>query len=314
MNARVTAESLFVSHFLPLYPDDAKADLARARTTDANVANNPAILAEAEDAANVFSKMAHGVFSADLALDFSDASVHRLSAAITRELRDQWIAQGAAGTSDNSLFNIVVHGALYIGACVARSHGGLWRVRRPLWESLIRLESRAGIADLAAFQWWLKSLSDDAFDGAQTLADRYRTHVEVPTTNVNAFAKITDEPRTLPRLSTVRYDLLYKYLKAHVAEIRDLGRDFPSPERFDEMAFKWLDFALVGDSRMLLIYGPGESGAHLFWVSMMGFEKSAFYPTDRGSAVKLVARGETIEVTVAIDGGARKHEMMWWGG
>ena len=50
----VTAESLFREVFLPLYPEDAKSDLGRARSVDANPANNPTVLAHLDDAAAVF--------------------------------------------------------------------------------------------------------------------------------------------------------------------------------------------------------------------------------------------------------------------
>ena len=39
------------------------------------------------------------------------------------------------------LTHVVVHGAIYVGSCVIRGHGASWQVRRPLWESLVRLES-----------------------------------------------------------------------------------------------------------------------------------------------------------------------------
>ena len=35
----------------------------------------------------------------------------------------------------------------------------------------------------------------------------------------------------MPRLTKVRYDLLYKHLKAHAPEIRFLGEDFPAQPR-----------------------------------------------------------------------------------
>ncbi len=58
----VNAEELFVRFFLPLYPADARADLARARATDANPANNAAVLAHLEDAAQVFVRNAPALF------------------------------------------------------------------------------------------------------------------------------------------------------------------------------------------------------------------------------------------------------------
>ena len=51
----VTAETLFREWFLPMYPEDAKSDLGRARSIDANPANNPTVLAHLDDAAAVFA-------------------------------------------------------------------------------------------------------------------------------------------------------------------------------------------------------------------------------------------------------------------
>src|SRR5260370_42366607 len=93
-----TPEDLFRAFFWPLYPSDAQADLAAARATDANPAANPTILSHLDDAAHVFAGRARALFEADLALDFSDASVHRLSGAVTRERRDRCAANGAAAS------------------------------------------------------------------------------------------------------------------------------------------------------------------------------------------------------------------------
>src|SRR5690606_27451989 len=135
-----TAEALFRDVFLPLYPEDAKSDLGRARSTDANPANNPSILAQLAEIADTFVAVAPTALGApDLALDYSDASVHRLSALLTPDRRDALIEKGELG-------NVVIHGAAYVGACVVRNHGATWSVRRPLWESLVRLTSRAGEA------------------------------------------------------------------------------------------------------------------------------------------------------------------------
>ena len=113
-------------------------------------------------------------------------------------------------------------------------------MRRPLWESVVHLTSRAGEATLAIFHWWLKSLADDALDAsssvavATTLADRYRTHVEIPCARPEDLPLIAAGERKIPRLAKVRYDTLYKHLKAHVPELRDLGEHFPTAERFDQ--------------------------------------------------------------------------------
>jgi hypothetical protein len=167
------------------------------------------------------------------------------------------------------LTHVVIHGAIYVGSCVLRNHGASWRVRRPLWESLVRLNSAMGEADLAVFQWWLKSLSDSEID-RHTLGDRYRAHVEQPTLRPEALAPILAEVRPIPRLAKVRYDTLHKHLRAHLPEMRDLGTHFPSAERFAELRFRHLDFQWLGGARMLLVHGPAERGVHLFWLIVMG--------------------------------------------
>jgi hypothetical protein len=314
----VTAESLFREVFLPLYPEDARSDLGRARSMDANPGNNPALLAQLDDAATVFVGMAPsvlGVRDEELGLDYSDASVHRLSSALTTERRDELLADGEPGTAANALFNLVVHGAPYVAACVVRSHGGRWAVRRPLWESLVFLESRLGQGELPIFHWWLKSLADGA---AITLADRYRTHVEVPRARPEDLPVLAaDVDRKLPRLKRPRYDAFYKYIRAHLPELRDVGDDFPSPERFEELRFEHLSFLLVGGGRMVVVYGPNDHGLHAFWLGKAGFEKSAFWPCDKfpDPIIRRVDGDESdkIEVLISKDGELRSFELLWWG-
>lgn len=311
MSRRVDAEDLFVRFFLPLYPADARADLPAARATDANPAGNPSLLAHLDEAAARFEDNARALFGVDLGLDRSDASVHRLSAALTRDRRDAWLAQGAAGTADSVVFNVAVHGAAYVGACIVARHGGTWSVRRPLWESVVRLKSRAGEGDLAVFHWWLKSLADDA--QGVTLADRYRTYVEVPRAEPEKLPVLAPPGRALPRLQKPRYDLLHKYLRAHVPELRDLGEHFPSPERFDDYALRWLDMHLVGGGRMVVMAAGSAHGLHLFWLSVAGFEQAAFIACDAFPDPVVRVEGERIVAMTSEAGVARVHEMLWWG-
>src|SRR5262249_37682773 len=161
-----------------------------------------------DEAAAIFARLAPSALGApELALDFTDASVHRLSPLLTRERRDAWLSG-----EPPLLVTLVTHGTFYVGACIARAHGGVWQVRRPLWESTVRLVSPVGTGDLAVFQWWLKALSDDEI-GLGRIADRYRTHVEVPTFDASRLPVIAPPDRRLPRLEKVRYDLLYKHLR-----------------------------------------------------------------------------------------------------
>ena len=314
-------EELFARFFLPLYPADARAlaDLARSRTTDANPANNGALLAHLSDAADVFARNAPALFGAEssrLSLDRTEASVHRLSAALTRERRDGWAALGAPGSADNALFNAVVHGAAYVGACIVANHAesaAAWGVRRPLWESVVRLRSRAGEADLAVFHWWLKSLADDAFPAGATLADRYRAHVEIPCARPEELPVLAPAGRALPRLKLPRYDTLYKYLRAHLPELKDVGQDFPSPERFEAYGLKWIDFFLVGQGRMLVLAGASPAGLHLFWLTSAGFEKSAFLPCEAFPEPVVRLDGDRIRAMTSEAGETRVQEMLWWG-
>ena len=320
------AEALFRTYVLPLYPAElaaGAADLRRARTEDANPANNPHILAHLEDAAAIFTRMGAALFGDDSArvnLDRTPGSIHRLGAALTRERRDLWASRGAAGTADNELFNVIVHGVAYLGATIVAANGGSWRVRSPLWESRVHLVSAAGEAEIALLQWWLKSLADDAPDagGARSgiaggLGARYRLHVEEPTRDHQARPRFVDPERKLPRMTKVRYDLFYKYLKTHLPELRDVGESFPSPERFDEMGFTWLDFLVLGEGRALLVYGLGVAGLHLFWMGPAGFDKALFYPADAFPAPLVRVRNDKLEVHLSVDKQTTFHEMLWPG-
>lgn len=310
------AEEIFVRYFLPLYPPDAREDLALVRATDANPARNPGIVGHLEEAAARFEANARALFGTDLGLDRTDASVHRLSAALTLARRDAWAHEGAEGTAESTLFNVVVHGAAYVGACIVASHGAAWSVRRPLWESLVHLRSRAGEGDLAVFHWWLKSLADGALaspEAAATLADRYRAHVEVPCAPADALPRIFAGERALPRLKEPNYDRLHKYLRAHLPELRDLGEHFPTPERFGAFGFRWMDFHRLGDGRLALMAGASPAGLHLFWLGAGGFEKSAYFPCDKFPDPVVRLDGERIVAMTSEGGAQRVHEMLWWG-
>jgi hypothetical protein len=178
----------------------------------------------------------------------------------------------------------------------------------------VRLRSLAGDAELAVLSWWLRALSDDGLrEGHAGLAERYRTYVEVPTSPLDTLATIA-EPRSLPRLHKVTYATFVKYLHAHVAELRDVGADFPSPERFDAYRFKWLDFLLVGGGRMLVVCGPGEGGLHAFWLERGGFAKSALFAADAVTdAVGVRIVGDKLAFVVSLDGEVHEHEVLWWG-
>lgn len=312
MGEKLTAELLFTQYFQAHYPPDVRFDLQKARNEDANPAGNPSIFAALDDIADTFAHLAPKALEApDLVLDRSDASVHKLGALLTKEKRDEWLGK-KPGKEPPFLVQFVTHGAIYVGACVVKNHGGVWRVRRPLWESVVRLESAAGTGDLSMFSWWLKALSD-AEIGENRLGDRYRTHVEVPTFDASALPVIAPPDRRLPKLTKVRYDLLYKHLRAHLPELRSVGDDFPSAERFAELSFKSLEFLWLGGGKMLLMHGPTPEGVHLFWLDIKGFVKSAFYPADSFPAHIVETEGDKLRVVLSIGGEMRVHEMLWWG-
>lgn len=307
------AEQIFKRFFSPLYPPEVRADLKRARTEDVNPAGNRAIFEQLDAIAAIFAELAPKALGApDLDLDFSDASVHRLSAALTREACDKLVRPVRREGEVPPLVQVVTHGAIYVAACIVKNHGATWQVRNPLWESLVRLESRAGIGDLAVFQWWLKSLADDEIEEPR-LGDRYFLNVEVPTATPEQLPVIAPADRRLPRLKKVRYDTLYKHLRAHLPELRSVGDHFPTAERFAEMAFDWIDFELLGEGRMLLIHGPNERGVHLFWLDAAGFTGAAFFPADAAPEHRVALDDDKLVVTVSVLGSEQRHEMLWWG-
>jgi hypothetical protein len=105
-------------------------------------------------------------------------------------------------------------------------------------ESVVQLTSRAGEAELYVFQWWLKPL--------RRLGVRTRLRSRIATGRTwrchvlmrDSLPPITEGVRKLPRLRKPRYSTLHQYLKAHLPELKDVGRDFPSPERFDGYTWK----------------------------------------------------------------------------
>ena len=137
-------------------PDDAQRDLATARATDANPAGNASLLAHLRDAADRFVARAPELLGANLALGYDDASVHRLSAALTAERIAAWRERGAAGSADNELFPASSSTAppTSAGKCVVRVHAaadGPCAARNGRASSAPRI-ARRDRADLAVFQ------------------------------------------------------------------------------------------------------------------------------------------------------------------
>jgi hypothetical protein len=305
----VGPEAIFERYFLPLYPEPLRGDLALTRSEDANPGNNPHVLAHLDEAAAIFAARAPVLLRCELDLDFSDASVHRLSRALDERAIARLLGSPHEGSPENDLFNLAVHGAAYVGQCIVKNHDGTWLVRRPLWESLVRLQSRAGTGDLAVFHWWLKSLADSRV----TIADRYRALVEIPTFDPSVLRVIADPGRRLPRLAKSPYPMLHQYLRANLPELRGVGEHFPSTERWDEYHFKWVDFTLLGEGRMLLIHGQTAIGAQLFWLTVDGFEKATFFPCDAFPDHRVEREGDTLRVHYRVQGKDVAQEMLWWG-
>lgn len=307
-------EQLFRDSFWPHYPSEVRANLAGARGTDANPGDNPEFPARMRAFADTFVEGVRALRPELPRLAFDDASVHRLSAIVGPALRDELIAK-------NELVPFVLHGVAWLGEVIARAHGGRWRFRNPLWESFIHLRSAAGEADLALFSWFLRALtSPDAGLGAGTLADRYRRFVERPTIDVAAWPVFVVGERKLPRLAKVRYDLLHKYLRAHLPELSDLGADFPSPERFDAYGFRYVDVAVLGGGRMVLMSGLAEGGFGAFWLGPKGFEGSLFLACDTFPEPRAEVVGnpdeplaQRVRLQFAQNQQGLFEEVLWWG-
>lgn len=313
----ITASSLFASYFRPLYPPELRDDaaLVAAREIDANPAGNPQFARTLAETAIVFAQLAPRALGAPaLALDFSDASVHHLGVALDRRARDRLLEASKPGDPEAPIVQVVVHGAAYLGECVVRAHGGKWGIRRPLWESVVHLTSRAGEGALTPFHWWLKSLADDEIERAGLVA-RHRQYVERAALRLEDVPPIvtTAVDRVLPTLKIVRYDLLHKHLRAHLPEIRDLGRDFPSAEAFADLGFLELSFLLLGEGRLLLMHGRGKRGLHLFWLDRDGFSHAALFPASPGDPATVTVEGDKLIVQFVQEGTPRRHEMLYWG-
>ncbi len=309
-----SAESLFERLLAPLYPPELLADLDGTRARDINPASNPRFFAELADTARRFQQLAPMALGApNLLLDGSDASMHRLGSALTLEARARCLRERAPDGLP-LLVHVILHGAAYTGECIIRNHAGQWQARQPLWESRVRLVSAAGDASLAVLSWWLRALSDEEV-GRDLLSARYRIHVEEPCADPSKREPFLLAPteRHLPRLKLPSYDRLHKYLRAHLPELRDLGQDFPSPERFAELAFSWLQPLILGRGSMVLLYGPTAEGIMLLWLDQGGFVKSAFLAGEELPEPRIELDGEILRVHCHWLGKEVFHELLWWG-
>jgi hypothetical protein len=316
----ITAVGLFDRYLRPLYPEELRTDeaLIVARQTDANPARNPRLLAQIDEAAEVFAQLgpqlvsAHGGFLPRLTDD--DEGVARLSFAIDRQFRDTMLGASSPGDPEAPIVRFLTHAAPWLCRVIALAHQGEIGVRRPLWESIVTLRSRAGEAVLAPFAWLLHALSDDEIDRGG-LGARYRHYVERARFDPMRLRPIVGDggARKLPKLSVVRYDTLHKYLRAHLPELSDLGRDFPSAEQLDDLGFLALEFELLAGGRMLLMHGRGRRGLHLMWLDATGFSHAMFLPADPGDPHELTIEGDVMTLRFMQDGEPRVHQLLYWG-
>ncbi len=300
----LTAESLFAEQLLPFYPEGA--DLASLRREETNPAKNPGLYAHAEALGGALCEFFPGVV-----LDGTEASIGRLSAALTASARTAWLVQEGSQEQPSVLARVCMHGALYVSGCIVRHRAGTWMLRAPLWESRVFLQSAAGDSELAPLSWLLHALSD-AEIGSDSLAKRYDSLVKNPCFDWDAEPVWVPADRRLPKLAKVRYDALYKHLRAHLPELRDVGEAFPSPERFDAYQFKALEF-MVLNGKQVLIYGLGAGGFHAFWMGPQGFLKSVHVACDDFPAPVLRDSTNKLELVVSYQGNPAAHQWLYWG-
>jgi hypothetical protein len=222
----LSANSLLSQWFWPHYPDDVRRAPFLHRDVDANPGGNPQLAAVLSEAAALFVANAPGLLGEPVTLD--DAGVAVLARRLDRALRDRWMAESDPKRPDNLFVQAVVHASAFLGEVLVRQHQGRWELRRPMWESVVYRPAPQGGA-ISPFHWLLKSLADDAIDDA-ALAVRWRLHVLQPAANPDTFPVITTAKR-LPDLKAPTYDLLVKYLHAHLEGLRDLGEGFPNCPR-----------------------------------------------------------------------------------
>lgn len=305
----VTAESLLARWFWPHYPPDVRAAPFLHRDVDANPGANPGLSAHTADAAERFVANAPALLDAPVTLD--DAGVATLARALTRARRDAWIAASDPADPSNTLFNAVVHAAMFLGEVVVRAHGGRWELRRPLWESVVHRRHGGAISP---FHWLLKSLADDAID-AHPLAVRWRLHVIQPEADPSALPPLCTAAK-LPSLKSPTYDLLVKYLHQHLDALKDLGAGFPSPEEFTARGYATLSFTPLHLGRVLAVHGqtratperPGVVEVH--WLTAEGHDHTDAIPTDQDVPYFARPLSDTaIEVTVGWKGAPHTHRL-----
>ena len=64
---------------------------------------------------------------------------------------------------------------------------------------------------------------------------------------------------------------------------------------------------------MVLLAGASPAGAHLFWMTAPGFDKSAFFPGDAFPEPVIRVASDRIVVLTREGSETRTHEMLWTG-
>jgi len=311
----LSAADLLSRWFWPHYPEDVRRAPFLHRDVDANPGNNPALAAVLPEAAALFVANAPGLLGTPITLD--DDGVALLARTLDRPLRDRWMAESDPSRPDNVFVQAILHATAFLGEVLVRHHQGRWELRRPMWESIVHRPSPMGGA-IAPFHWLLKSLADDAIDTAP-LAVRWRLHVVQPAADPSDFPVLT-AAKSLPELKAPTYDLLVKYLHAHLKSVTDLGEGFPSAREFTERGYSALRFTPLHGGRILCLHGQTRSSAEhpgvvdVHWLSHRGHDHTDTIPSDHG--VPYFGRAvtaDTLEITVGWQGKPHTHALTFRG-
>ncbi len=124
------------------------------------------------------------------------------------------------------------------------------------------------------------------------------------------------EAKRLPSLKAPVYDLLVKYLRQHLAPLRDVGEGFPSAAEFSAKGYATLGFEPLHGGRVVALHGmvPGEgerpSTVEVMWLGAGGYDHADVVPCDIGVAhFARAVTDEILELTVAWKGRPVTHRL-----
>jgi len=174
-HGRMAATSLFEAYFRSLYPPDQR-DESRAITAPVRPTRTPAqpaLLAELDEVAALFARLAPEAFGrGDLALDFSDASVHRLGAFRRSHRARPRSSHGAPPGDCAPIVQVVVH-ARSTSAGASSNDMRTWACAGRL-ESVVAAPIARGGGGPHAVPLVVEVVADDEIDKAGLVA-RYRS-------------------------------------------------------------------------------------------------------------------------------------------